>query len=144
MDQDNKTQNAIEKLSSKELGNVKILMIEDDSFFSELVLGELSKEGCIPYSADDGGDAVKLAEQFQPNLILLDLMLPSKQGEIILKELKQHDELKNIPVVIFSNKSEQSDIKQNIDDGAAAFLIKSSTQLSSLVGVVKDILKKSM
>lgn len=143
MDRTDKTQAAISKLSSGVLGDIKVLMIEDDSFFSELVLGKLAEEGCIPYSSADGNEAVNLASQYRPNIIILDLMLPGVQGEEILRSLKEDTELKSIPVIVFSNKSNQTDIEDNINAGAEAFLIKSTTDLSQLVGVIHKILGKN-
>lgn len=140
MDQTDKTQEAISKLSSGKLGAVKVLMIEDDSFFSELVLGKLAEEGCIPYSSADGSEAVDLASQYHPNIIILDLMLPGVEGEEILRSLKDNTELRSIPVIVFSNKSDQKDIEANLNAGAEAFLIKSTTDLNQLIGVIHKVL----
>lgn len=139
MDQDNKTAAAISELSQKELGDVKVLMIEDDAFFSELVLDKLSASGCIPYSSPDGREAFDLAERYQPDVIILDLMLPGMSGEEILVELKKREVLKNIPVIVFSNKSEESVIQYCLDNGAAEYLVKSGTDLNKLVEVVKRV-----
>jgi len=136
-------QAAIEKLEQGELGNVKILMIEDDSFFSELVLSKLAKEGCIPYSSNNGDEAMSLAGQYCPDIVILDLMLPGKQGEDVLHELKENETLRHIPVIVFSNKSNPEDIDKNIKAGAAAFLIKSSTDLGDLVTIVKETAEKA-
>ena len=137
------TEQAIKKLEQKKLGNIKVLMVEDDDFFSEIVLSRLAKEGCIPYSSHNGDEAVQLAEQYHPHLVILDLMLPGKQGEEVLHELKAHSDLRNIPVIVFSNKSNQEDIEKNLQAGAIAFLIKSSTELNDLIDIVKDAVDSS-
>ena len=142
MTDQNKTEEAISKFSEGKLGNIKVLMIEDDTFFSELVLSKLSKEGCIPYSTANGEDALGLAEQYKPNIIILDLMLPGMQGEEVLKQLKEHGELNNVPVIIFSNKSDKKDMDKNLKLGATAFLIKSTTELNELVDVISKEIKK--
>ena len=142
MTNDSKVQKTINKFSKLELGNIKVMMIEDDSFLSEMVLTKLSTHGCIPYSANNGSEALSLAEQYAPNIIILDLMLPGKSGEEILTELKAHPDLKQIPVIVFTNKSEPEDAENNLKAGAAAFLIKSQTDLNNLVEIVKDLTSK--
>lgn len=144
MTQANKVEEALNEYSNRELGDVKVLMVEDDTFFSELVLGKLSENGCIPYSTGTGEEAVELARQYHPNLIILDLMLPGLQGEEVIKQLKGDAELKDIPIVVFSNKSNTEDIEYNLSLGAAEFLVKSSTDLNALTEVVKKVLKKEV
>jgi len=132
-----KTEEKIKEFSERNLGKVKVLMIEDDPFITELVLEKLSIDGCVPYSANDGKVAIELAIQYQPHVIILDLMLPEVSGEMILEELKSTDNLKQIPVIVFSNKSQESDIQENMKRGAAEYFIKSSTDLNMLVATVK-------
>ncbi len=130
---------ALEKFSKGELSDVKVLMIEDDVFLMEMVLDKLSSHGCIPYSTPSGDEALLLAAQYQPNVIILDLMLPGISGEEVLARLKADDELKHIPVIVFSNKSSQEDIEANLQAGAEKYLVKSSTDFDVLVEVVKEV-----
>lgn len=141
MTDQNKTEKAIENFSKESLGNVKVLMIEDDPFISELVLTKLSQHGCVPYSGTTGEEAVELAEQFSPDIIILDLMLPGISGEEILVQLKQNEALKDIPVLVFSNKSDEAEIKNALELGAAKYLVKSATDISKLPDVVLALLK---
>ncbi len=141
MDQ-SETQAAISKMESGKLGNIKVLMVEDDAFFTELVLNKLSAEGCIPYSSSNGEEALGLAQQYQPNIIILDLMLPGAQGEEILKQIKSDNVLSAVPVIVFSNKSNPEDIESNLQAGAEAFLIKSTTDLNNLVEIIHEVLNK--
>ena len=136
-----KTEVALEKFSQKELGDVKVLMVEDDLFFSDMILTGLSQKGCIPYTTADGSKAIGLAEQYLPDVIILDLMLPELSGEEILKQLKSRDDLKDIPVIVFSNKSESDGIKAVMEAGAAKYLVKSATEFSTLIDVVKTLIK---
>jgi len=133
------TEEALNEMSNKELGDVKVLLGEDDNFIAELVVTKLMASGCIPYRTDDGKDALDFATQYEPDVIILDLMLPTVQGEEVLKQLKTHDTLKRIPVIIFSNKDQQSDIDANIAAGAARFMVKSATDLNDLVAVVNEL-----
>lgn len=141
MNDEHKTSEAIEAFSKRSLGEVKVLMIEDDPFLTDLVATKLSAQGCVPYSCKTGEEAIALAETYSPNVIILDLMLPGVSGEDVLKQLKAHAELKNIPVLVFSNKSLEEEIQNCFDLGAAEFLIKSSTDLNNLVEIVQRLAK---
>ena len=130
---------ALEEYQTRPLGDVKIMMIEDDEFTAQIALQKLSGEGCIPYSVADGGEALQMVETYSPDLIILDLMLPNMSGEEILRHLKADDELNVIPVIVFSNKGDQPDIDANLEAGADRYLVKSSTDLDMLVDVVKEV-----
>ncbi|MBY0538215.1 response regulator [Patescibacteria group bacterium] len=139
----NKVEAAIATFEQKSLGEVKVLMVEDDPFLSEMVLTKLSAEGCIPYSTADGSEALGLIEQFRPHVVLLDLMLPGMSGEEILQQLKTNPELKDIPVVIFSNKSEEEGIRESLNNGAARYLVKSATDIQKLPGILAEVVAES-
>tara|TARA_B100000508_G_scaffold138819_2_gene135652 strand:+ start:1984 stop:2424 length:441 start_codon:yes stop_codon:yes gene_type:complete len=144
MDDEGKTIDIQEKITDfgqRELGDVKVMMIEDDPFVTELVLHKLSKQGCIPYSIANGNDVVNTAIQFQPDIIILDLMLPGAQGEDVLVTLKENEVLKDIPVIVFSNKSTPKDIDHCKALGASEYFVKSSTELTDLAVVIKKLTK---
>ncbi len=113
-------------------------MIEDDVFLTELLAGQLEKVGCIPYRAPNAKSGIEQARQFQPAVIILDLMLPGMSGEDAIKVLKGDPELKHIPVVVFSNKDAASDIENLMQLGAAKYYIKSSTDIKEFVETVKE------
>lgn len=138
-----KVEQAIKSFSEKELGDIKVLMVEDDHFLSELVLTKLSQSGCIPYSTPNGEEAIELAEQYSPHVIILDLMLPKMSGEEVLKQLKLHETLKATPVIVFSNKDTEQSIKKVLELGADEYLVKSGTDLSLLPGIIKKLIAKS-
>ena len=132
---------SIDSFSKRELGAIKVLMVEDDKFISNLVLQALSIKGCIPYSCLTGEEALQLAEQFQPDVIILDLMLPGISGEDVLQTLKSTASVKDIPVIVFSNKSEESDISNALKLGAAKYLVKASSDILTIVDLVLDLTK---
>ena len=129
----------LDEFGKRELGEVKVLIVEDDPFISKILITSLSKNGCVPYSTNDGNEAIGLAEQYMPNVIILDLMLPGMNGEDILILLKKHNTLKDIPVIVFTNRSEDTDKKRVMDLGAALFFIKATTRLTDLTGTIKKI-----
>ena len=126
-----------------ELSGFKIMMVEDDAFFTDIIMTKLVSHGCIPFSTATGADALSLAKLYEPDLIILDLMLPVLSGEEILQQLKASDALKHIPVIVFSNKSEQTDIEANLQAGAAEYLVKSATDFNTLVDIVKGTILKA-
>ena len=139
MAEENKVTEALEEFGKRELGDVKVLMIEDDPIITDLVTQKLSMSGCIPYSTLDSTEALKLAEHFQPDVVILDLMMPKLSGEEIIQAMKADDNLKNIPILVFTNKSSDEDMQNVLTLGAAEYLVKASTELNQLVEVVKRL-----
>ncbi len=134
---------ALKDMSKRELGNVKVFMVEDDKLIRDLVVNKLTQSGCIPFSTDDGKEAIALAEHYSPDVILLDLMLPGMTGEEILGMLKGNDNLKRIPVVVFSNNSEQTDREKVMAMGADRYYVKAYTDLNELVEELKVLTKSA-
>ena len=132
----------IDSFSKRELGAIKVLMVEDDKFIANIVLQALSKHGCVPYSCPTGEEALTLAEQFLPDVIILDLMLPGLSGEEVLVTLQSADTTKHIPVVVFSNKSAETDIRNALNCGAKKYLVKASTDMPTIVDVILEVTKK--
>ncbi|PIT90425.1 MAG: response regulator, partial [Candidatus Komeilibacteria bacterium CG10_big_fil_rev_8_21_14_0_10_41_13] len=88
----------------------KILIIEDDGFLLQMYSSKLTLEGFKVVDAIDGEKGVRVAKKELPDLILLDLMLPKKDGVTVLGELKKDKETKNIPVIILTNIGQKEDI----------------------------------
>ena len=128
--------------SDRPLENVKVLVVEDDEMIRDLVLTKLGKSGCTTFAAVDGAAVLPAAEEHQPDAIVLDLMLPTKTGEEVLAELKAHDTLRDVPVIVFSNKSADEEVKNVMDMGAARFFIKAHTNLNDLVHDIKALTGK--
>ena len=132
---------AIETFSKRQLGAIKVMLIEDDPVITSLVMSMLSREGCVPYSTLSSIEALRLAEEFLPSVIILDLMMPNLSGEELLVQLKSHTALQTIPVVVFTNKGDSKDMAHVLGLGASAYLVKASTDLPKLIGVVKALAK---
>lgn len=127
--------------STRELGKIKVFIVEDDHFISELVVTKLIQNGCIPYSTTDGAEAIALAKYYMPDAIILDLMLPGRTGEEILTEIKQTEDLKHIPVIVFTNKTEETEKKRMMSLGASSFMVKAMTNLNDLVKELQNLTK---
>lgn len=118
----------------------KVLIIEDDSFLQGLESGKLKKEGYEVITASTGEEAMKKLIEPNIDLVLLDLILPGIDGFEILQKIRSTESLKNIPVIVFSNLSEEKDIKKSKELGATDFMVKSNFTLEELVTRIKKIL----
>jgi two-component system alkaline phosphatase synthesis response regulator PhoP len=119
----------------------KILIIEDDNFLMDLISKKLKSEIYSILGAAESVEAFKLLESNKPDLILLDLLLPGIDGFEILKKVRQTEETKNIPVIVFSNLSEEKDIKKAQDLGITAFMVKANFTLDELLEKIKETLE---
>src|SRR3989344_6433254 len=119
----------------------KILVAEDDQFILKAMTTKLTKEGFEVKIAVDGVQVLDILKSYIPDLIILDLLMPKKDGFEVLKEVKGDQRLKNIPIIIASNLGQENDIQQVLDLGATDYLIKSEFTLESLVQKIKNILK---
>lgn len=122
----------------------KVLIVEDDKFLSELISTKLDKEGFAIELAGDGEAGVKKAEEFNPDIILLDIMLPGMDGFEVLEKLKNHtnEALRKVPVIILSNFGQESKVEKGLQLGAVDYLVKANFTTGEIVTKIKEVLKK--
>lgn len=101
-----------------------ILIIEDEEDIRELVRYNLERERFRVIGAASGEEGLKKALEKPPALILLDLMLPGKDGLQVCRELKQHSATASVPVVMLTAKGEESDIVTGLELGAEDYIVK--------------------
>jgi DNA-binding response OmpR family regulator len=121
----------------------KILMIEDDRFLRKIYRDKLTRVGFEFAEATNGEEGLNKIISEQPDLVLLDLMLPRKNGFDVLADMKRNKEIKAIPVIILSNLGQESDVKKGLSLGAENYLIKTEISLSEVVDKVKECLLKA-
>ncbi|MBU1104520.1 MAG: response regulator [Patescibacteria group bacterium] len=119
----------------------KILLIEDDESLYKMYSTELEMEGYETVWHNTGIGATETAKKENPALILLDIMLPDKDGIKILKDLKEEPVTKNIPVVMLTNFGSDENIKVALETGAEDFILKYQIVPAELVVKIKQILK---
>jgi CheY-like chemotaxis protein len=107
---------------------IRILLVEDSKFLRLATERALARAGYEVCSAADGDEALLLARQKLPDLILLDMLLPKMSGPDVLKALKQDPATKSIAVVVMTGMSEKNAARLR-QDGAIAFLEKSALEL---------------
>jgi DNA-binding response OmpR family regulator len=118
----------------------KILIIEDDSFLQGLEVTKLRKDNYEVITASTGEEGMAKINEPDVDLILLDLVLPKFDGFEILKKVRETENLKKLPVIVFSNLSEDKDIKRAEELGATDFMIKSNFTLDELIEHINKIL----
>lgn len=119
----------------------KILVAEDDNFLAKVVKDELEGEEFEVILAKDGGEALSMLKSEKPDLMLLDLIMPIKNGFRVLEELKL-DKSKKIPIIVLSNLGQDIDIKKALSSGAVDYLIKSDFTMEAIVNKVREHLVK--
>lgn len=117
----------------------RILVIEDDQFYASIFQRKLMIEGYDVVLASDGEQGLKAMREQKPDLILLDMIMPVKDGFETLKELKNDDTLKNIPVIILSNLGQEEDITKTKELGASDYIVKSNMSIAEMVEKVRQI-----
>lgn len=120
----------------------KVLMIEEDRFLRKIYRNKLTLAGFEFIEATNGEEGLNKVISEKPDLVLLDIVLPRKNGFDVLIEMKRNEGTKNIPVVILSNLGQESDIKRGLSLGAQEYLVKPEIALSGVVEKVKKLLVK--
>lgn len=115
-----------------------ILVVEDEEFLVRSLKDNLESEGYTVAVAIDGEAVFNELAKKKPDLILLDLLLPKKNGFDVLREIKENLEWKLTPVVVLSTLGEDSEIKRALELGADDYFIKSQHPIQEVVGKVRE------
>jgi CheY-like chemotaxis protein len=102
----------------------RVLAVDDDPVIQRLLEVNLEMEGYDVRLAGDGNEAVAVAKDFLPHVILMDVMMPNKDGWQACADLKADPELAHIPVVFLSARAQDADIRQGTELGASAYVTK--------------------
>jgi len=120
-----------------------ILIVEDDAFLRGLISKKLISAGFNVLEAIDGASGIKKTRQEKPDLILLDLLLPSIDGFEVLSEIKKDPITSPIPVIILSNLGQKEDIDKGLKLGADDYLIKAQFTPEEIVIKIKKTFEKN-
>jgi len=115
-----------------------LLVVEDEDSLATLLQYNLEKEGYGVSLCADGEEALILIDEKQPDLVILDWMLPSVSGIEVCRRLRQRSETRNLPIVMLTARGEESDRIRGLDTGADDYVVKpfSMTELSARVRAV--------
>lgn len=127
------------------IANSKVLLVEDSKFLRMANEHALARAGYLVSTAADGEEALQVAKDNLPDIILLDMLLPKISGPQVLKALKTNPATMNIPVVVLTSLSQKNEEKL-LHEGAAAYFEKSALQLDKssdhLAAVVATVLRR--
>jgi DNA-binding response OmpR family regulator len=118
-----------------------VLLADDDEQLGEMLMYMLNAKGYKAIRATDGEMALRMITDFQPDVVLLDIMMPKRNGYEVLRAIRANDILKKIKVVMFSVKSQSEDVLQAGKLGADLYLAK-PVDPESLMTTIKVLLKK--
>lgn len=120
----------------------KVLVAEDDKFLSKAFKDKLERSSFIVTVVSDGKEAIESLKKDKPDVMLLDLVMPIKDGFEVLQEMKIDSKITKVPVIILSNLGQDSDVKKGIELGAVDYLIKADFTISDVVKKIKEHLAK--
>ena len=120
----------------------KILLVEDEIPLQELVSFNVQNAGHTIIAMDNANDALMRLEEYLPDLILLDIMLPGLKGDQFLKLIRSNSKYSRIPIIVVSAKNSEGDIVQLLEAGADDYLTKPFS-MKVLLARIKVVLKRS-
>ncbi len=121
-------------------GKHKILIVEDDKFLRELAGTKLEHEGFQVLGATDGREAIDMVTKENPEVVILDLILPNVDGYEVLRTLRAKPEYAKLPIIVLSNMGSEEDIKKAKDLGATDFLIKAHFSFGDIIKKIHEVL----
>jgi DNA-binding response OmpR family regulator len=121
----------------------KIAIIEDDPVINQMYRMKFEATGFDVQVADNGIKGVELIKEFNPDIVLLDLLMPEMSGAEALEEIRLHDWGKDIPVIILTNLGEEEAPSNIRDLGVASYIVKANLTPRQVVERVKETLSKN-
>lgn len=119
----------------------KILLVEDDDNLAGVYTTRLDVEGFITQRVNNGEQALAKAIEFQPDLILLDVMMPKVSGFEVLDILRNTPETTNVKVIMLTALGQEADKKQAFDMGADDYLVKSQVVVADVINKIREHLE---
>ncbi len=118
---------------------MKILLVEDDAFFQKFYSFKLQEKGYTVVNALNGDEGLIKMREEQPDLVLLDIIMPQKNGFDVLTEKKDDASISGIPVIVFSTLGQEDDIKKAMLLGARSYVNKSFFDFDVLSAKINEV-----
>ncbi|MDP4179237.1 MAG: response regulator transcription factor [Bacillota bacterium] len=120
----------------------KILIVDDEEHIQELIKFNLENKGYQVLCSGNGKEALKIVKEKQPNLVLLDLMLPGMDGYDVCKEIRRDNNISNIPIIMITAKGEELDKILGLELGADDYMTKPFS-IRELIARIKAVLRRT-
>src|SRR3989338_127261 len=119
---------------------MKVMIIEDDKFMAGLLAKKFEENSFTIGHLGSGEKAVAETVAQKPDVVILDILLPDRNGFEVLKELKEKEATKNIPVIIVSNLGSKDDFEKGSRLGACGFMVKATITPEDVVAKAKQVI----
>ena len=119
-----------------------LVVAEDDPILAKVVIEELSEAGFEVHHAKNGVEAIELVTSKKPDLLLLDVVMPEKNGFEVLEAVKKSPVTSGVPVIMMTMLGQDEDIKKGLSLGASDYIVKSQHAVGEIVEKVKDFFQK--
>lgn len=120
---------------------MNILIVEDDVFFQKFYSTKLQEVGFKVDVASDGKEGLVKTRKFKPDIIILDIIMPKKDGFGFLEDLSKDQKLKKIPILVFSTLGQDNDIQKALKLGAVGYVNKTFFDFAKLKSRIEEAIK---
>ncbi len=120
-----------------------ILLVDDDEAISSAYTYFLDAAGYEVVNAYNGNEALKKVKSAKPDLMLLDLIMPVKNGFEVLEALGKTNILKKLPVIVISNLGQEGEVERCVELGAASYLVKANLSMDAVLKRVRQYLPEA-
>lgn len=118
----------------------KILFVEDDPLIVKIYTTRLIADGYHVLTADNGETGLHIAETENPDLVVLDVMMPKMDGFAVLTRLRENEKMKSIPILVYSNLAQEEEMQRAKSLGATEFIVKANLSPTEMVEKIKKYL----
>ena len=119
----------------------RILIVEDENELARALQIRLEKAGFVTILASDGEEGLEKAKEEKPDLIILDIILPKRDGYSVCRKLKLDKEMSHIPIIMLSVKAQRHEIEEGYKNGASFYITK-PFEIQTLLSQVEALLQK--
>jgi len=121
---------------------VTVLIVEDEPMLADMYATKFAMEGFEPSKAHDGQAGIELALAENPDIILLDIIMPKLDGFAALKVLRADPKTQSTPIILLTNLGQDEDIKKGKELGATDYFVKANHTPAEVVQKVHEVLKQ--
>lgn len=129
--------------AAKPAAQLRTLIVEDDADLAQVLITLFEQHGLEIYHATSGRDAIRLSQQINPDLLILDLVLPEGDGFTVVEWLRQHDRLRDTPLVVYSAKDLDGSERDRLRLGQTEFLGKGQVSIQEVEQRVMALLQQA-